>query len=73
METDVATLLDKASDMYDPVLQFDGGGPESKLADRELEVMRLFGEGWRRKSPSTSTSVRRPRTRIARTSKKSSN
>ncbi|MBI3427930.1 MAG: response regulator transcription factor [Acidobacteria bacterium] len=23
-----------------------GGGPESKLSDRELEVMRLFGEGW---------------------------
>jgi DNA-binding NarL/FixJ family response regulator len=23
-----------------------GGGPESKLTDRELEVMRLFGEGW---------------------------
>lgn len=23
-----------------------GGGPEAKLTDRELEVMRLFGEGW---------------------------
>jgi DNA-binding CsgD family transcriptional regulator len=23
-----------------------GDGPESKLSDRELEVMRLFGEGW---------------------------
>jgi DNA-binding NarL/FixJ family response regulator len=23
-----------------------GGGPEAKLSDRELEVMRLFGEGW---------------------------
>ncbi|MCW5556992.1 MAG: response regulator transcription factor, partial [Verrucomicrobiae bacterium] len=23
-----------------------GGGPEEKLTDRELEVMRLFGEGW---------------------------
>ena len=23
-----------------------GGGPESKLSDRELEVMRLYGEGW---------------------------
>lgn len=23
-----------------------GSGPESKLSDRELEVMRLFGEGW---------------------------
>lgn len=23
-----------------------GGGPESKLSDREIEVMRLFGEGW---------------------------
>jgi DNA-binding NarL/FixJ family response regulator len=23
-----------------------GGGPESKLSDREMEVMRLFGEGW---------------------------
>jgi len=23
-----------------------GGGPESKLTDRELEVLRLFGEGW---------------------------
>jgi DNA-binding NarL/FixJ family response regulator len=23
-----------------------GGGPESKLSDRELEVLRLFGEGW---------------------------
>jgi len=23
-----------------------GGGPETKLSDRELEVMRLFGEGW---------------------------
>ena len=23
-----------------------GGGPEGKLTDRELEVMRLFGEGW---------------------------
>ena len=22
------------------------GGPEAKLTDRELEVMRLFGEGW---------------------------
>ncbi len=23
-----------------------GGGPEEKLTDRELEVMRMFGEGW---------------------------
>jgi DNA-binding NarL/FixJ family response regulator len=23
-----------------------GGGPEAKLTDRELEVLRLFGEGW---------------------------
>jgi len=23
-----------------------GGGPEEKLTDRELELMRLFGEGW---------------------------
>lgn len=23
-----------------------GSGPETKLSDRELEVMRLFGEGW---------------------------
>lgn len=23
-----------------------GGGPEAKLTDRELEVVRLFGEGW---------------------------
>jgi len=23
-----------------------GGGPEDKLTDRELEVLRLFGEGW---------------------------
>src|SRR6266496_1501290 len=23
-----------------------GGGPESELSDRELQVMRLFGEGW---------------------------
>ena len=23
-----------------------GGGPEAKLSDRELEVLRLFGEGW---------------------------
>jgi DNA-binding NarL/FixJ family response regulator len=23
-----------------------GAGPEAKLSDRELEVMRLFGEGW---------------------------
>ena len=23
-----------------------GGGPESKLTDREMEVMRHFGEGW---------------------------
>lgn len=23
-----------------------GGGLEAKLSDRELEVMRLFGEGW---------------------------
>src|SRR5207247_1889639 len=23
-----------------------GGGPEEKLTDRELEVLRLFGEGW---------------------------
>src|SRR6266496_3551084 len=23
-----------------------GGGPEAQLSDRELEVMRLFGEGW---------------------------
>ena len=24
-----------------------GGGPEAKLTDRELEVLRLYGEGWR--------------------------
>lgn len=23
-----------------------GGGPEAKLTDRELEILRLFGEGW---------------------------
>jgi DNA-binding CsgD family transcriptional regulator len=23
-----------------------GAGPEDRLSDRELEVMRLFGEGW---------------------------
>lgn len=23
-----------------------GSGPEAKLSDRELEVLRLFGEGW---------------------------
>ncbi len=23
-----------------------GGGPESKLSDRELEVLKLYGEGW---------------------------
>ena len=23
-----------------------GGGPEAKLSDRELEVLRLYGEGW---------------------------
>jgi len=23
-----------------------GGGPEGKLSDRELEVLKLYGEGW---------------------------
>lgn len=31
--------------MVGPVAQA-GGGPGDKLTDRELEVLRLFGEGW---------------------------